>query len=165
MSCYYFAKGGNVVSAVHHDQAEVKDRSVYGTGTYVIVDLTGDFPSYDPDLPGYDYPTITPQIQSDSVKNEAQYRILQKINAQAQASISGYAADLANIVALGGTLTPEQEADIGLVQGIHGWITRPSGMMAASDSLIAANDQQWWLDGKWPAWDSSWDALVARFTL
>jgi hypothetical protein len=164
MTAYYYAKGGTVVAAVHHDQSEVKDPSVYGTGTYIIVDLTGDFPSYDPDLPGFDYPTITAQMLSDTVKNECQYRILNQISLQAQASINGYVAD----IGMNANPSPAQINDAAMAAAIHDWINRPNGMLAASDTLITNNDQQWYLDGKWPVWDpgnTGWTAFVARFTI
>lgn len=163
MSAYYYAKGGTVVAGVAHTLYEVPDRSVYGTGTYIIVDLLGNFPEYDSNLPGYDYPTVTNQMQSDSTKNECAYRIFEQVSDNAQKNINAYVADLAAAAANGTAMTPAQVSDCQTAAAIHAWIGRPNGMLGACDTLIANVDMQWYLDGKWPVWNSAWTSFVARF--
>jgi hypothetical protein len=171
MTTYYYAQGGTSVKGIAHSQIEIVDPvAAYGTGTYVIVDTVNPPPNYDTSLPGYDYPTVTTQMQNDSTKYDCQYRILQKISANAQRNMEGYIADLAAAAANGTAMSTAQKADCTLAAAIHAWIgtggaTR-GGMLAASDALIAAVDMQWYLDGKWPTWDPSsqgWSTFVARF--
>jgi hypothetical protein len=117
-------------------------------------------------LPGYDYPTITARMQSDSTKNECNYRITQKVNTAAQMNMNAYVGDLAAAAANGTAMTPAQVADCQMATAINNWIGRPNGMLAASDTLIRNNDQQWYLDGKWPVWDpttAGWSTFVQRF--
>lgn len=163
MTAYYYAKGGTVVAGVAHNLDEVYDRSVYGTGTYIIVDLLGAFPEFDIANGIYDYPTITNQMQSDSTKGECEYRIYQHISANAQRNVNAYVANLCAAAANGTAMSPAQVTDCQTAAAISAWIGRPGGMLAACDNLIAAVDIQWYLDGKWPAWNSAWDAFVARF--
>jgi hypothetical protein len=170
MSAFYFAQGGTAVLGVHHTQTEILDRTEYApTGVYVIVDLLNAFPAINADTGLYDYPTVDAQMQSDSTKNECQYRIAKKVPTQTQAVINGYIADLAAAAANGTVMTAPQIADCATAKAIHAWFgggTTRGGMLAAQDTLIAANDMQWYLDGKWPTWDPSsqgWSAFVARF--
>lgn len=164
MSAFYFAQGGTVVLGVHHTQTEVLDRTEYApSGVYVIVDLINPFPVVDTATGLYDYPTVTNQMQSDSTKNECQYRIQKQVPLQTQALINGYVADLAALAANGTAMNAGQIADCATAKAIHDWMNRPSGMLAAQDTLIAAHDMQWYLDGKWPAWNSAWNTFIARF--
>jgi hypothetical protein len=129
----------------------------------VIVDYFGKSPVYDTAIPGYAYPTITAQMQADSVKLECQRRIKAKMSDNAQRNINAYMSDLEGKSVLGTPLTSGEQADLQTALAIHGWVNRPSGMLGASDSLVASNDPQWWLDSKWPAWNSAWDTFVSRF--
>ena len=105
-------------------------------------------------------------MQSDSVKNECTDRILALISENAQRNINAHIADLSAAAANGSAMTPAQVTDCETAAAIHAWIGRPTGMLGASDALIADNDQQWWLDGKWPVWDATnagWTTFVAQF--
>lgn len=166
MTAYYYAQGGTVVVGVAHNLEEVYDRSIYGTGTYIIVDLLGAFPTFDVTNGIYDYPTVTNQMQSDSAKGECSYRIFKEVSDNAQKNINAYVAGLAAAAANGTPMTPAQVNDCAMAAAIHAWIGRPSGMLAACDTLIANHDMQWYLTGKWPVWDPSsagWSTFVARF--
>jgi hypothetical protein len=173
MTIYYYAQGGTSVKGIAHNESEIVDPVVaYGTGTYVIVDMTGPPPVWDDNLPGYDYPTVTNQMQADSAKYDCWYRILQKVSDNAQKNINAYIADMAaNYASTGTALTAPQKADLALAVAIHQWIGRTTGagaagMLQACDGLVAAADMQWYLDGKWPTWDptsAGWSAFVARF--
>jgi thioesterase domain-containing protein len=167
MTAYYYAQGGTVVVGVAHNLEEVYDRTIYGASTYVIVDLLGTFPSFDVTNGIYDYPTVTNQMQSDSAKGECEYRIFKEVSANAQRNINAYVAGLAaNAANTDTAMTAGQIADCNMAAAIAAWIGRPSGMLAACDTLIAAHDMQWYLSGKWPAWDPSaagWSTFVARF--
>ena len=160
----YFCKGGTVVLGVHPDEQQtIVDRSVYGAGTYLIIDYHGPAPIPDPNTGIYPYPTFVRNMLPDSVNNECSYRILQKVSNTAQANINGYCNNL-NSIAIGGTaLTPSQQVDLQTSAAINQWIGRPNGMQATADHLIATNDTQFFLDGKWPPWNSAWDSFVARF--
>jgi hypothetical protein len=161
----YYCKGGTVVLGVHADeQLTIVDRTNYGaTGVYLIIDLKGPVPTPDPNTGIYPYPTFARTMLADSVKSEANYRINQKISNNGQANMNGYVSNL-NSLALGGTaLTPAQQTDLQTATQINGWIGRPSGMLGTADALIAANDQQYYLDGKWPPWNTAWNSFVARF--
>jgi hypothetical protein len=160
----YYAQGGNKVVAIHtDDQIALDPPENYGFGTYVIVDYYGKAPPFDASKPGYTYPTITTQMQADSTKLECQRRIKKQMSDNTQRNINAYMSDLEGKVALGQTLTAAEQSDLQTSLSIHGWINRPAGMLGACDSLIAANDQQWWLDGKWPAWNSAWNSFTSRF--
>lgn len=170
MTTYYYAQGGTAVKGIAHNDYEIVDPvGAYGTGTYVIVDKINPPPVYDTSLPGYDYPTVTAQMQADSTKWDCQYRIFAKISDNAQKNINGYISDLSAAAANGTPMSTAQKADCTMAAAIHAWIGAGSvrgGMLAAADALIAANDIQWYLDGKWPVWDPSnqgWSAFVARF--
>lgn len=160
----YFAKGGTVILGVHADeQLTIVDRTNYGTGVYLIIDLKGPVPTPDPVTGIYPYPTFARNMLSDSVKSEANYRINQHISNNAQSNMNGYVSNL-NSLALGGTaLSPSQQTDLQMAAQINAWIGRPSGMLGTADNLIAANDTQYYLDGKWPAWNTAWNSFVARF--
>jgi hypothetical protein len=160
----YYCKGGTVVLGVHADeQLTIVARSNYGTGIYLIIDLQGPVPIPDPNTGIYPYPTFARNMLSDSVKAEANYRINNQISNNAQTNMNGYVSNL-NSVALGGTqLTPAQQTDLQTAAQVNQWIGRPSGMLGTADALIAANDTQYFLDGKWPPWNSAWNSFVARF--
>ena len=163
MTAYYYAQGGTVVVGVAHTLDEVYDRTIYGASTYVIVDLLGTFPQFDVANGIYDYPTVTAQMQADSTKGECEYRIYKEVSANAQRNINAYVAGLAAAAANGTAMSPAQISDCATAAAIAAWIGRPSGMLGACDTLIANGDMQWYLTGKWPAWNSAWNPFVLRF--
>lgn len=163
----YYCKPANVIIAVHDDaQLLTLDRTVYGSNIYIVVDYNGS-PSQDPNTKQYKYPTITPTIQKNSVSIECRYRILFRISEQSQRNMTSYTSDLNSVVSTGGTLTSQQITDLQMATAIHNWIGSPerpaSSMLGTSDSLVATNDLEWYLDVKWPPWNSAWSAFVARF--
>jgi hypothetical protein len=172
MSLYY-CKPPNIVVSIHSDAQLMDPVAAYGVGSYVIVDHNGPAPAIvvwtDPTNPditipqGYVYPTITAQMQSDSVKVSCQFRIEREISGAAQRNINSYIAELQTKQIGGGTLTAAEQADVDTSSAIWAWIGRPNGMQGAADSLIAANDLEWYQDVKWPPWNSTWDQFVDRF--
>lgn len=168
MTVYYYAQGGTTVKGIAHNDLEVVDPVIaYGPNTYTIVDEVNPPPDFDDTLPGYHYPTVTTRMQNDSAKYDCQYRIFQHVSANAQRNITGYIADLSAAAANGTVMNAGQIADCNTAKAIHAWIgtggSTRGGMLAALDALIATTDMQWYLDGKWPAWNSTWDTFVARF--
>ena len=165
----YYCKGIDQVVAVHSDEQALEPVTSYGYGTYVIVDKGGPAGAHDPADPlqiKWLYPTITPAMEAASVKAECRYRILRAVSEQSQRNITTYISEIQSkaIMSIGATPpTPAEQTDLTTAKAIWDWIGRPSGMQAAADALIAANDMEWWLDGKWPAWNPAWDAFVARF--
>src|ERR1700757_345248 len=123
MTTYYYAQGGTTVKGIAHNDSEIVDPVVsYGTGTYVLVDNVNPPPAYDTNLPGYDYPTVTNQMQADSAKFDCNYRILQKVSDNAQKNINGYISDLSAAAANGTAMTAAQKTDCSLASAIHSWI-------------------------------------------
>lgn len=178
----YFCKPPNVVMSVHSDdQIWIDPVSRYGNLAYVIADYNGpaasmaftDGPTNPIDgstmqVPnGWIYPTITAQMQADSVKLECRRRITTKVSDQSQRNITTRVTDLQTKVINGVTLTPAEQTDVDTAAAIWTWIGAtmrdPTSMLGTSDALVAANDPQWYEDVKWPSWNSSWDAFVARF--
>lgn len=158
----YYCKGTDVVVAIHSDDHSV-DPAKYGFGAYVVLDPGGAAPQLDPTTLRYPYPAFTATVMSASTKDECGRRIVAKINAEQQRNINAYFSGLQQTLITGGTLTPAQTTDIATATSIFQWIGRPDGMQGTSDALIAASDNEWWLDGKWPPWNSAWDTFVARF--
>jgi hypothetical protein len=169
----YYCKPPNIVVAIHGDGQLTNPVVAYGMSTYVVIDYNGPAatPIYwtDPNNPdikvpqGYEYPAISAQMQSDSVKASCQFRIEDKISGSAQRNINSYIAELQTKQIGGGTLTPAEQADVDTSSAIWAWIGRPNGMQGAADNMIAANDLEWYQDVKWPPWNSTWDQFVARF--
>lgn len=164
----YYAKGTSQVIAIHADDQLlfVEPVITYGFGAYVIIDKYGPAAVHDPTDPfqmKWLYPTITVPMQNDSVRAECQFRIYRQIGPQVQQNIVAHTNSLQQKQLNGQTLTTAEQSDLTYAFQIFQWIGRPTGMQGASDSLIAANDTEWWLDGKWPPWNSVWDAFVARF--
>jgi hypothetical protein len=161
----YCCKGIDVVAGIHTDDQNV-DPASYGTGAYIVIVPGGSMPAPDPTTFQFPFPDFTPAVISASTIDECGRRIVAKVSAEAQRNINAYIAGLQQTLITGGTLTPAQTTDIATTTAIFQWIGRPNGMQGASDALIAAGDNQWWLDGKWPPWDptsAGWDAFVARF--
>lgn len=92
-------------------------------------------------------------------KAECTRRIFAHLSDATQKNITAYAADLA----LTGTLSSDQQADVATARAIRLWINGPAGMQAACRALIAAGDATYAQDSHWPAWNAAWDAFVARF--
>jgi hypothetical protein len=180
----YFCKGGNLVVAVHaDDQIWLDPIATYGTGAYVVADYKGPAPKTDPPMGGvppisttgapmpppfgqYVYPTITAKMQADSVKLECRRRITLKVSEQAQRNITTHINDIqmARMTQAPARVpTPAEQADMDAAAAIWNWIGRPSGMQAASDAMITANDLEWYQDVKWPPWNGAWDSFVVRF--
>jgi hypothetical protein len=162
----YYCKGPSTVLAVHTHEQQIDPIATYGANTYVIVDLYGS-PKVDPATKAFLVPSpITDQMQADSAKLECRYRILKHVGEQAQRNISAHINTIQTdrmMQAPARPATPQEQADIDTANAIFAWIGRPDGMQGACDALIAAKDMEWYLDVKWPPWNSSWDAFVARF--
>lgn len=179
----YCCKPPTVVMGIHEDEqlpamqsGTLNPINLYGIGTFVVADLGGPAPGIQWDPPpveggspifkGYLYPTITATILAFSVKLECRLRILAKISEQAQRNVTTRINDIqmARMTqAPARPPTPEEQADMDTAAAIWDWIGRPNGMQQTSDDLIAANDQEWYSDVKWPAWNSAWDTFVDRF--
>jgi hypothetical protein len=173
----YFCKPQQVVVATHgDDQVYLDPIKTYGLMCYVLVDIAGRTPEWnyqeDPNDPtlkypvSIKYPTVTPVIHAASVKLECRRRITIKVSDQAQRNITTHINDIqmARMAQAPARLpTPAEQADMDTAAAIWDWIGRPTGMQAASDALIAATDDEFYEDTKWPAWNSGWDAFVARF--
>jgi hypothetical protein len=159
----FYCKGIDVISGFHPDDQKI-DPAQYGSGAYLVIVPGGVSPTFDPTIPGWTpFPTFTPAVISASTKDECFRRIVAKVDEAQQRNINAYVSGLQQGVITGGTFTPAQTDDIATATAVFQWIGRPNGMQGASDSLIAAGDTEWWLDGKWPPWNTAWDAFVARF--
>ena len=165
----YFCRAPNIVLASHSDeQIYINPIAIYGAQTYIVCDYGGPAARMDAATNQFIYPDpITSKMQADSVKLECRRRITLKVSDQAQRNITTHVTDLQTKVIQTPPLTPEEQSDIDTAALIWEWIgaaARPaSSMLGTSDALIAANDLEWWQDVKWPPWNSSWDAFVARF--
>jgi hypothetical protein len=176
----YFCKGPSTLVAVHSDdQIWLDPIKTYGVGCYVVVDYGGKpkmnipppptDPNAPPVPPTYLFPDITPQVQSDSVKLECRRRIGLHASDQTQRNMNAHMSDIQSArmsVSPIRPATPAEQADIDTNNAIIAWIGRPNGMLGACDSLISANDLEWYQDVKWPPWDPSsqgWDAYILRF--
>lgn len=163
----YFCKAPNIVVGVHGDeQIYVDPVQAYGLSTYVISDPNGPAATQDPNTMKYIYPTVTAAMQAASVKLECRRRIIKKVSEQAQRNITTHINDIqmARMTQAPARVpTPQEQADMDSAAAVWDWIGRPNGMQGASDTLIAANDLDFYQDVKWPPWNSAWDAFVARF--
>lgn len=155
----YFCKAPNIVVATHGDDYALADPvALYGLSTYMLVDKGGPAPKSN-EMGFALYPEVTPQMHASSVKRDCARRISQHVGDNAQSNIIFHIAQLNPKE----TLTPEEDSDRTMAYQIWAWIGRPDGMQAKCDALIAAKDMEWYHDGKWPPWNSSWDGFVARF--
>jgi hypothetical protein len=176
----YFCKPSNVVLTVHNDDQinTIADPiAMYGPQTYVLVDLGGPSPTnIEQDMGdgsgmtvpvGFEYPTITATMQAASTKLECKRRILTRVSEQSQRNITTYITNIQTRIMQAPPATPEEQSDLDTAAAIWAWIgasTRdPTSMLGTCDALIAANDLEFYLDVKWPPWNSAWDAFVARF--
>jgi hypothetical protein len=183
----YFCKPPNVVMSVHSDDQIWIDPVVrYGSLSYVLVDFNGPAPThtmidnpasaFDPSAPDkimsadFNYPTITPQMLSDSVKLECRRRIAQKVSDQAQRNITTHINDIQMARMTQAPARPpttQEQSDMDITNAIWAWIgaaTRaPTSMLGTCDALIAASDVEFYQDVKWPPWDTAWDPYVAKF--
>src|SRR5678816_913281 len=173
----YFCKPQEVVVATHNDdQIGLDPIANYGVMCHVLVDLRGPAPTllYQDDpvdatrkIPiGISYPNVTPKIHKASVKLECRRRILLKVSEPEQRNIATYINDIQmsrTTQSPARLPTSEEQADMDTASAIWNWIGRPNGMQQASDDMITAVDMEWYEDGKWPSWNSSWDEFVARF--
>jgi hypothetical protein len=157
----YYCQGINKVVGVHFDEQAIP-LSRYGAGTFMIWVKNAPMPVADENYQ-FAFPTITPTVRSDSTKWEAGRRIEEKVSPESQSNMQAYNAGLAQKQINGQTLTPGELQDQSYFYAIFNWIGRPNGMLAASDAMIASGENQWWLDVKWPPWNTAWNVYVARF--
>jgi hypothetical protein len=154
---FYICRGQRVVAV--HSESEMVDPRRYGDNSYVIVDPRDGAAKTDPATGSYSYPAITTEMLEASCKWECKRRILQKISEAAQRNLL---AHVVQIQLYGDSATSQQKADAQTASAIWRWIGRPDGMEGAVDRMVGADDREWYLDVKWPAWDAAWDQLVER---
>jgi hypothetical protein len=175
----YICKPPTVVMATHgDDQIAIDPVKIYGVGAFVLCDYGGPSPTLKyltgpngeqiPD--GFNPPTITDQIRSDSCKLECRRRITKKVSDQAQRNITTHINDIQMdrmTQSPARPATPAEQSDMDSASAIWAWIgaaTRdPASMLGSSDAMITAKDDEWYQDVKWPPWNAAWDAFVARF--
>jgi hypothetical protein len=157
----YYCQGIDRVVGVHFDEQNIPLYR-YGGGTFMIWVKDGAVPIAD-ETGHYEFPIITAPVRSDSTKWEAGRRIELQVSTEAQSNMQAYNASIAQKQISGTTLTAGEIQDQQYFYAIFDWIGRPNGMLAAADAMIASGENQWWLDIKWPPWNSSWNEFVSRF--
>jgi hypothetical protein len=155
----YYCRGGQVLAFYPDDQ--LVPPSAHGEGVLVVVSNAPPPRGEGIGMPPV--PAIDDAVRAASIKAECGRRVAEKLSDATQKNLTAYGASLAAVPAIGGTLTQAQKDDIATLQAIFAWVGRPGGMQGKSDALIAAQENEWNEDAKWPAWNSAWDALVARF--
>lgn len=95
------------------------------------------------------------------IKAATRARILAVLKDQTtQSNINGYILDLVSVTTSGGTLTTEQQADIEIGRSIKTWV---GATLSKGRDLIAAGDESYVVDTKWPAPPVGARAFADRF--
>lgn len=154
----FYVRAGAVVAV--HDDSQIISPDAYGIGVIVYRVPQGHALPARSSSGLFAVPAPTPAVLAASIKDECGRRIMDRISETTQRNLSAYAA----LLAATPLRSAAQDDDLAAIAAIFGWIGRPDGMQAASDTLIAAGVAGSWADdGNWPAWNAAWDELVSRF--